>query len=117
VINSANLPTIFNYQSGLLIWRYNPNKSPQWNGKHEGQIAGAVRSDGRRVIRLDRKLYLASRLIYAYHYGNFPPEVDHINRDASDDRVENLRASDRKLNNQNVSAKGYIRRGNKYLAK
>ena len=36
-----------------------------------------------------------------YHYGETPSQVDHINRNKSDDRIENLREASTSTNNIN----------------
>ena len=41
---------------------------------------GSPDPDGRCRIGHKGKLYLRSRLIYAYEHGYFPKYVDHINR-------------------------------------
>jgi hypothetical protein len=108
----------FIYINGKLHWKICYDKSSQWNGKHAGALAGAVRKDGRIVIRLDSKLYLASRLIFLYHHGYLPEEVDHRDRDVTNDLIENLLASNRQKNNSNTNAKGYTRLGpNKFWAR
>lgn len=107
----------FTYKEGALYWKPDPAKSPQWNGKHGAQKAGCARFDGRRVIRWGKKLYLASRLIFLYHKGFLPLEVDHKDTDPTNDLIENLRPAARFSNNANTNAAGYIQRGNKFLAK
>lgn len=61
-----------------------------------GEVAGAIshRKHGDRVnVYYRGKVYQNSRLVWAYHKGEWPPEgmvVDHINGDTLDDRIENL---------------------------
>jgi hypothetical protein len=52
-------------------------------------------------IMIHRKLYLAHRLIFIWHNGFAPNEIDHINRVRADNRIENLRASTTSQNHAN----------------
>jgi hypothetical protein len=117
MLTSDYIKTRFNYHEGRLYWRYDKNRSPQWNGKHCGKVAGTCRFDGRRVIRIDGKLYLAYRLIWLYFNEELPEEIDHINRDATDDNIENLRAADRHINNWNTDASGVVEVDGRYTAR
>jgi hypothetical protein len=40
---------------------------------------------------MNGRLFLAHRLIFELHHGRKPGLIDHINRDRSDNRIENLR--------------------------
>lgn len=80
---------LFVYKDGLLY------------RKNSEVPAGSSRSDGRRVIGMDRKTHLAYRLIWAYHYGDLPAIIDHKDGDASNDRIENLRPATKSQNGQN----------------
>lgn len=64
-----------------------------------GKLNGMLRSR----ITIAQKRYLRSRLIFLYHKGYLPKEIDHINRDSLDDRIENLRAYSHSLNCMNKS--------------
>jgi len=72
-------------------------------GKLKSSIAGTVRQDGYLAIKIDKKSYFLHRLVWLYVHGKFPSdEIDHINCDKKDNRLSNLRDSDRFLNNQNI---------------
>lgn len=98
--------------TGVFTWLERPSQ-PKWNGKWAGKVAGSVTVKGngyRRVqISLNSKFYKAHRLAWLYQTGSFPvEEVDHKNRDATDNRWENLRLAEGK-NQRNKS----LQRNNK----
>lgn len=84
----------YNPKTGLWVWLVAAN------GRIKvGQIAGSpMVRDQRRVIRIDKKLYLASRLAWFYMTGNWPREIDHKNGDPTDDRWRNLRLASHSQN-------------------
>ena len=69
-----------------------------------GAKAGYVNSDGYVYIVLDKKKYVAHRLIWLYLYGHWPTnQLDHINRIRHDNRLINLREVTIKENRQNLN--------------
>lgn len=68
----------------------------------KGTPAGAVMGNGYIGIRIDGVRYLAHRLAWLLIHGAWPQgEVDHINGNRYDNRIENLRDVPRSLNQQN----------------
>ncbi|ELF6206773.1 HNH endonuclease [Pseudomonas putida] len=78
-----------------------------FHGKYEGRPAGSIKTnkDGHSscVIRIDRTLFYAHRLAWAYVHGEAPPALDHINGDATDNRIANLRPASISVNNRNAA--------------
>lgn len=70
-----------------------------------GSIAGTVLDTGYRTIRVGGQRFLAHRLAWFYVYGEWPSEIDHINRDKGDNRLVNMRISNRNLNMLNSGGK------------
>lgn len=70
-------------------------------GTRVGQKAGYRTKGGRVEIRVDGKLYYAHRLAWFFVHGKWPREIDHINRDQSDNRIKNLREATSSENNAN----------------
>lgn len=55
-----------------------------------------------QVVMIGRVVYSQHRLAWALHFGSWPVgEIDHINRDKSDNRLENLRDVNTQTNSQN----------------
>lgn len=83
--------------TGQFTWKWSSRK-PAVVGKEAGWIDRA----GHRVIEIEGNRYKAGRLAWLLVTGTWPElEIDHINRDASDNRIENLRQASRTMNNVN----------------
>jgi hypothetical protein len=68
-------------------------------------LAGSKDRKGYVIIRVDNNVYKAHRLAWLYVYGEWPDgEIDHINRNKSDNRIENLRVVTRSQNQMNIAA-------------
>lgn len=90
------LQEAFEYEDGKLYWRYSPKYDV-----FKGNEAGCIRLDGYWEICLDNIRYLRHRVIYYLHTSEWPALIDHIDRDISNDRFENLRPASRSLNGHN----------------
>lgn len=89
------LRDLFDYdpETGRLTWR-RPRQ-----GVSAGSLAGSVNSHGYRQVRIDRRLYKAHRIIWKIVTGQDPLlEIDHRNRDRTDNRWSNLRVATRSEN-------------------
>lgn len=68
-----------------------------------GNVAGSLKIDGYITIQINRKVYPAHRLAWFYIHGVWPKnDIDHINHNRSDNRIENLRQATRSENLQNL---------------
>lgn len=87
-LTQATLKTFVHYdpQTGLFTWLVDRSYLAQ-----QGDEAGSVRKDGRRVIMVDGTLYLATRLAWLYMTGSLPKErIRQRNGDRADLRWTNL---------------------------
>lgn len=67
------------------------------------RLAGCVTSDGYVLIRINYTLYKAHRLAFLYMNGKFPDGiVDHIDRNPSNNKWDNLRIVDHHTNAMNT---------------
>ncbi len=95
------------HRKALQLFEYNAEtgvitRKILCGGQMPGAVVGTSRKDGYLACRVDRKEMLLHRLAWLLFYGQEPDcEIDHINSNRSDNRVENLRLADRTVNNQN----------------
>lgn len=83
---------------GDLFWREEHIR----NGVIYGRVTGCLSLDGYRRTRIDREIHLNHRLIWLYHYGyDSENDIDHIDRNKVNNRVENLREVSRSCNIRN----------------
>lgn len=74
-------------------------KSGRWAA---GSEVGTIHHTGYVKMLFDGKQYLAHRLAWLYVYGEWPSgQLDHINRDKTDNRIANLRVATSAQNNAN----------------
>jgi hypothetical protein len=86
----------FDPSMGVFRWR-----TPTSTKMKPGDPAGCL-SQGYRVIRVEGRMYKASRLAWLYMTGDWPAQlIDHIDCDKANDRWENLREADKSGNGCN----------------
>ena len=95
------LHQIFKYKDGDLFRLKNNLK------------VGSKHAQGYKHTKIKNKQFLLHRLIFMMFYGYFPKQIDHINGNRSDNRIENLRAVNNSQNQQNAK----IRKDSKSNAK
>lgn len=98
------LKELFYYRNGNLYW--NVNKGPT---AQIGDLAGHVGKKHRyRQIRINNKLYLAHRLVFLYHRGYLPGRIDHIDGNALNNDINNLREATQQENCMNAKKTKYF---------
>lgn len=91
----------FNYDRdfGVLIWKYHWNKTKMT--KLKGSIITSSNKKGYINVMLEGKQYKVHRLIWVIENNYQPEEIDHIDGNVKNNKIENLRSVDRRGNNQN----------------
>jgi hypothetical protein len=106
MIDPALLRELFDYnpETGNLHWKVHAARR-----RKPGEIAGCKDPTGRILVGINRKIYKAHRIIWAWMTGKWPDsQIDHINEDPSDNRWINLRVANQSQNMSNIT----ITRGN-----
>lgn len=86
------------YRDGKLYRKYNSSQAKI------GDEAGCMHSHGYKAFRIKNKLTYCHRAVWMIHNGEIPTgmQIDHINGDRSDNRIENLRIVSHKENHKNL---------------
>jgi len=95
-------------QTGILTWKNHPDIKTGRRNWLIGRPVGCKstgRWNGLQTI-LNNTHYLVHRIIWKWMTGAEPPEIDHIDRDPTNNRWDNLRAATRKTNANNRMGHG-----------
>ncbi|MCK9994539.1 MAG: hypothetical protein Dbin4_03059 [Alphaproteobacteria bacterium] len=99
MLDRSRLKALLHYDpdTGAFTWRVKPNRRIR-----VGDVAGDLRPNGYRRIRIDGKPYAAHRLAWLYVYDRWPAnQLDHMNGVRDDNRWDNLREATNAENSQN----------------
>lgn len=94
-LKQETVKELFDYKDGALFWKVTGS------GIIRG-LAGCPHWTGYKIVGIKRKVYQLHRVIFLWHHGYMPEcEIDHINRDRGDNRIENLREVSVSCNQRN----------------
>lgn len=91
---------LFDYRDGWLYWKA-PRKKITVGSK-----AGNKLKTGYYQVCVAQRSYYLHRVIFLLHHGYMPTQVDHIDLDPSNNRIENLRPATQSQNNCNKQSHG-----------
>lgn len=110
-----NINDFFTYSAGDIFWKKRPldhfkneKEYKRWNTRHSFNKAGCSYSPNKssenylRVV-VNSKWLLVHRVVWEMHFGKIDNgmQIDHINGDGTDNRLENLRVVSEKINKMN----------------
>jgi hypothetical protein len=129
MISQQELKELLDYDPavGQLVWKVRRNS---FGGKIKpGVVAGCIGTHGYRLIRVQGLLRHAHQWVWYWHKGEWPDkasDIDHVNANRDDNRIENLRQVSRAQNMWNqdlrvdntsgVIGVGFDRRREKWFA-
>jgi hypothetical protein len=88
----------FWYFEGNLYWSENFGSRAK-----KGSLVGSIDGSGYLQVKLNGKPVLVHRIIWIMHNDSYPDQIDHIDRNRKNNRIENLRAANNTLNQHNTS--------------
>lgn len=98
MITQEMLRFLFTYIGGNLVRNVTVSSRAK-----AGDIAGYIAGNGYLEVGIKGKLLGVHRVIFCYHHGYFPEnEVDHIDGDKLNNKIENLREVSHSCNIRNV---------------
>ena len=105
--NRVSISVLFEYllychMSGKFWWRKTSSYRAK-AGKEAGSNSKRKRSTPYFIISIQGHRYMAHRLAWAMYYGEWPDgEIDHLDGDGLNNRIENLRVVSAKMNRRNM---------------
>lgn len=124
MFSQEDVQKCFDYTEGHLIWKWHPLN--RINKRMKGKSFGHIGQIGYIFGWFLGHRVTEHQLVFMYHNGFIPKEIDHIDRDQANNKIENLREITRSLNNLNhnlrsdnkTGSKGtYFTKSNKWAAR
>jgi len=101
VLTQEQVKELFDYHpDGYLVWKFKPAFRTSIGDK-----AGSPNSNGYIQISINSKKYRAHRLILTWHGIDAGEEVDHIDGNKQNNRIENLRSVTKSQNQWNAKTR------------
>lgn len=86
---------LFEYKDGLLFWKIRPKNSRKPKGNME---AGTITTNGYKKVTVNQKRFYVHQLIFLMQHGFIPEIVDHIDGNTGNNKIDNLRESNKQKN-------------------
>jgi len=114
MLDKSEIEALFDYVDGNLVWKV---PAHGYGGSLKGKIAGTLRRKSNtytcRVVNCKGKFYAVHSLVFMLFNGYVPEQIDHIDRDPLNNRIENLRAANDSLQEANKGIRKNNRSGYK----
>ena len=109
LLTHERLMAALSYEASTGEFYRRENSVSRWK---VGARAGSRTDSGYLRVSIDKQAYKAHRLAWFYVYGEWPiGQIDHINRDRTDNRIDNLREVSSSENKQNTTLSGRNKSG------
>jgi len=108
---SKRFNEVLEYRDGELYW-----KQTLSNVAKAGKPAGCKSSNTYGSITIDKKAYCLHKVVFCMHHGYMPKQVDHIDGNRKNNRIENLRPATNAENSLNRPAQKNSKSGIKNVS-
>jgi hypothetical protein len=88
-------------ESGTFVWKRN------YKLARKGDSPQPSHSEGYLRVQFKGVRFFLHKVAFYWSFGVIPKEIDHINRDTTDNRLSNLRAATQLQNSANKSSRGF----------
>ncbi len=97
----------YDYETGVIKWKTDRRHVSA------GDPAGHLMHCGHIKVKINNKAYRAHRLIWVWHYGEYPKynlHIDHIDGNGANNRIENMRLVTHRenINNREIHRMGKL---------
>jgi hypothetical protein len=118
MITQEELKNLFDYVDGELIAKTNSKR------RKTGKALGTLTPKGYLTASVHGRLHRVHRLVFLYFHGYIPEQVDHIDNNRTNNRIENLREATSEQNNHNrmpmsqsqIKGVYWVKESNKWVA-
>lgn len=104
-ITVEEIRSLFAYRNGELVGNESTLRRKESNSRVVGKSLGTLTKSGHLTVNFKlhgvRYRKLVHHVIWFMHYNYWPEMIDHINRIPNDNRIENLREADKRVNSIN----------------
>lgn len=100
MITHERLKELFRYENGILVRNITTSSKAI-----KGTSPQYIDKDGYLIVSIDRRKYRVHRLVFLYFNGEHPSlDIDHIDGDRINNKIENLRHVSRAVNMHNLKS-------------
>lgn len=104
-MNQETLKNLVEYKDGWLYWKErkgNDRFTKTFNSKFCGVKVGSLAVTGYLETAVKQEKYLVHRLVFLYHHGYLPEQIDHIDGNRLNNHIDNLRPATKSENQCNT---------------